>query len=83
MDQINMKIYILTCVNEDGDVVGVQPFTNQYLARATMDAQYMAERREFEENGTLDDDHDYIEGNMAAVGNDRYHYVWQIHEREL
>lgn len=83
MDQINMKIYILTCVNEDGDVVGVQPFTNQYLARATMDAQYRAERREFEENGTLDDDHDYIEGNMAAVGNDRYHYVWQIHEREL
>lgn len=83
MDQINMKLYILICVNEDGDVVGVQPFTNQYLARATMDAQYMAERREFEENGTLDDDHDYIEGNMAAVGNDRYHYVWQIHEREL
>ena len=78
-----MKIYILTCVNEDGNVVSVQPFTNQELARATMDAQYRAERREFDENGALDDDHDYIEGNLAAVGNDRYHYVWQIYEREL
>lgn len=81
--QTNMKIYILTCVNEDGDVVGVYPFVDKTLAFFTMDAQYRAERREFEENGTLDDDHDYIEGNMASVGNDRYYYVWQIHEREL
>jgi len=78
-----MKIYILTCVNEDGDVVDVQPFVNRAVAEAAMDAQYRAERREFEENETLDDDHDYIEGNMAAAGNDRYHYVWQIYEREL
>lgn len=78
-----MKIYILTCVNEDGDVVGVYPFVDKALAFYTMDAQYRAGRREFEENETLDDDHDYIEGDMAAVGNDRYYYVWKIHEREL
>lgn len=78
-----MKLYILTCVNEDGDVLVVEPFVDKTLAFYTMDAQYRDERREFEENETLDDDHDYIEGNMAAVGNDRYHYVWQIHEREL
>ena len=78
-----MKIYILTCVNEDGDVVSVEPFKTRALANATMCAQYSAERREFEEEETLDPDHDFIEGNLAAVGNDRYHYVWQIHEREL
>lgn len=78
-----MKIYILTCVNEDGDVVDVCPFVDKAMALYTMDAQYRARRREFEENETLDPDHDYIEGNMAAVGNDRYYYVWQIHEREL
>ena len=78
-----MKLYILTCVNEDGDIVGVYPFVDKALAFYTMDAQYRAKRREFEENWTLDDDHNYIEGNMAAVGNDRYYYVWQIHEREL
>lgn len=78
-----MKIYILTCVNEDGDVVGVYPFVDKAKAFFTMDAQYRAERREFEENGTLDPDHDYLEDNMASAGNDRYYYVWQIHEREL
>lgn len=78
-----MKIYILTCVNEDGDVVWIEPFMSRDMAYATMDAQYRAERVEFKENETLDPDHDYLEGNMAAAGNDRYHYVWQIHEREL
>lgn len=78
-----MKIYILTCVNEDGDVVDVQPFVNRDLAFATMDAQYRAERREFEENETLDDDHDYFYKDAACVGNDRYYYLWNIFEREL
>lgn len=78
-----MKIYILTCVNEDGDVVSVQPFVSRELAFYTMDAQYRAERREFEEDETLNPEHDFIEGNIASAGNDRYYYVWQIHEREL
>lgn len=78
-----MKIYILTCVNEDGDVVFVQPFTTHELAHATMDAQYRAERRDFEEDETLDDDHDFIEENIASAGSDTYYYVWQIFEREL
>ena len=78
-----MKIYILTCVNEDGDVINVEPFISRDLAYATMDAQYRAERRGFEENETLDTGRDYIEGNMASTGNDRYYYVWQIFEREL
>lgn len=78
-----MKIYILTCVNEDGDVVSVEPFMSRDMAYATMGAQYRAERRECEEYETLDPDYDYLEGNKAAAGNDRYYYVWQIHEREL
>lgn len=78
-----MKIYILTCVNEDGDVVLVEPFKKRESANVTMCAQYIEKRREFEENETLDPDHDYLEGNMAAAGTDRYYYVWQIHEREL
>lgn len=78
-----MKIYILTCVNEDGTVLVVRPFITHELAQATMDAQYRAERREFEENETLDENHDYILAYQAATGNDRYYYVWQIHEREL
>ena len=78
-----MIVYILTCVNEDGDVVSVEPFVNHDLAFATMHAQYRAERREFEENETLDDDHDFIKGDTASAGNDRYYYVWKIFEREL
>lgn len=78
-----MKIYILTCVNEDGDVVSVQPFKMREMAFAVMAEQHDAERREFDENEALDPDHDYLEDNMASVGNDRYYYVWQIFEREL
>lgn len=78
-----MKIYILTCVNEDGDVVSVEPFKTRESANATMCAQYSADRREFEEHETLDPDHDFIEENIASTGNDTYYYVWQIFEREL
>lgn len=77
-----MKIYILTCVNENGDIVSVQPFKARELAFANMATQYYAERKEFERDGTLDG-HDDIDEDSAVVGNDRYYYFWRIFEREL
>lgn len=78
-----MKIYILTCINEDADLVYCQPFWYLAEAQNTMKEMYEAERREFESNERLDDDYDVLSHKFAVIGNCDYHYNFRIDEREL
>ncbi len=78
-----MKLYILTCVNEEGDVVYVQPFVNRDLAHATMSAQYNSEREKYIFNENLCEDRDFYGDIEASVGSEEVYCYWKIHEREL
>lgn len=78
-----MKIHILVCRDEDRSIVSIQPFKTHELAFASMKEQREAKREAFKEEHALEDDHDFIEDGYAATGNDRYHYTWEIFEREL
>lgn len=75
------KIYILTCVNENSDVVSVQTYKSESEAKADMKAQYEAELRDAEESGfEVDDYFSGIEGNTAGILYGETQYKWQVHE---
>ena len=78
-----MKLYILTCVNEEGDVVYVQPFVSRNSALATMSAQYNSERKKYIFNENLCEDRDFYGDDEASVGSEEVYCYWKIHEREL
>ena len=76
------KIYILTCVNENSDVVSVQTYKSESEAKADMKAQYEAELRDAEESG-FEDIEGSCGGNRASIayGTDGIcEYKWQVHE---
>jgi hypothetical protein len=74
------KIYILTCVNENSDVVSVQTYKSESEAKADMKAQYEAEVRDAEESGfEIDDYFSGVEGNTAGILYGDTQYKWQVH----
>lgn len=75
------KIYILTCVNENSEVVSVQTYKSESEAEADMRAQYEAEVRDAEESGfEIDDYFSGIEGKTAGILYGETQYKWQVHE---
>lgn len=79
-----MKIYILTCVNEDAEIVSIDLYKTHALAQASMAEQYYDERSDFEGRGfDLDSEHDYLTDNTASTGTETLYYNWNIYEREL
>lgn len=73
-----MKIYILTCVNEQGIVVSAEPFILLGQAENAMRRQYYTEAEEFDE-----EDRGYIQNESAFVGHEDSSYYWQIFTEEL
>ncbi len=73
-----MKIYILTCVNEEGRVVSAEPFKSFADAAGAMRREYYAEAEDYDE-----ENRGYVADTTAFVGNEEYRYFWQIHETEL
>ena len=78
-----MKLYILTCINEDATLVYCQPYSCRVDAENAMEEMYEAERKEFEANERLDEDYDQFTSKYAVVGNCDYHYDFQITECDL
>lgn len=78
-----MKIYILTCINENAELVYCRPFCSLPEAQEEMEDRYEAERSEFLLSKSLDDDYGRLEPMYATVGNFNYHYNFQIVEEEL
>ena len=76
------KIYILTCVNENGDLVAIKSFKSEDEARADMRGQYNAELRDAEESGFEDIDGE-CGGNRASIAygtDDPCEYKWVVSE---
>lgn len=75
------KIYILTCVNENSEVVSVQTYKSEREAKADMEAQYEAEKKEAESAGfEIDDYFSGVEGKTAGILYGETQYRWQVHE---
>lgn len=75
------KIYILTCVNENSDVVSVKTYKSESEAKADMEAQYYAELRNAENSGfEIDDYFSGVEGKTAGILYGETQYKWQVHE---
>ena len=77
-----MKIYILTCINEESQLVSCKAYKSLDLAQAEMICQAMSERDEFEKIGRLGNYCD-IKDMSAACGDKEYCYVWNITEDEV
>lgn len=77
-----MKIYILTCINEEGSLVSCKAYHTSDEAKIEMINQAVAERREFQKADRMGQ---YFKpGDMkTAVGDEEYCYLWNITEDEV
>ena len=71
-----MKVFILTCINEESTLVSANAYRTREEAQIAMKTAFYAEKIDFEERGRLD--YADLKENKAAVGNDEYCYVWDI-----
>ena len=77
-----MKIYILTCINEESSLVSCKPYTNIDSAKLDMVKQAVAERDEFRKANRQGQY--FRPGNMSsAVGDNEYCYIYNITEAEI
>ena len=75
------KIFILTCINENAEIVAIKPFKSYEDAKSDMVGQYEAEKRDAEASGfEIDDYFSGVEANTAAIKYGESEYKWQIHE---
>ena len=78
-----MKIYVLTCVNENSDVVSVELFPTKDKARAAMLEQFESEKTDAEESGfEIDDYFSGTEDTTAGILYGETQYKWKITESE-
>lgn len=77
-----MKIYILTCINEESTLVSCKPYKDPDEAKIDMLNQCVAERGEFQKANRPGQ---YFKPNdmSASVGDEEYCYIWNITEAEL
>lgn len=74
------EIFVLTCVNEDGEVVSVELFDTYRKAHKAMKESYKREKRDAEESG-YDVDDDYfngVEAESAGLMFGSNEYKWKI-----
>ena len=76
-----MKVYVLTCINEEAEIVLLELFQTHAQARERMIESFNAECEELNNTGRLDYEHAGPES--ASCGNSEYYYWWKIHSREL
>ena len=79
------EIFVLTCVNEDGEVVSVELFDTYRKAHKAMKESYKREKRDAEESG-YDVDDDYfngVEAESAGLMFGSNEYKWKITKAEL
>lgn len=77
-----MKIYILTCINEEGTLVSCKAYHSSDEAKIDMVNQSVAERTEFRK---ADRPGQYFKpgDTKTIVGDEEYFYIWNITEDEV
>lgn len=78
-----MKIYVLTCINEEGTLVSVEAFTDRNVAFQQMKDEIQAEvvNAEMEEYEDIDHDYDSCSGHVGY--GDELYYTWDLSEVEI
>lgn len=76
-----MKIYILTCINENSELCFCKAYRTKEEAQLALLNQYNTEKEQWCTGGNLD--YEEITFDGAAIGNEAYCYVWDITEDEL
>ena len=77
-----MKIYILTCINEESQLVSCKAYRSSDEAKIAMVNQAVAERQEFRK---ADRPGQYLHpgDTSTAVGDEEYCYIWNITEDDV
>lgn len=76
------KIYILTCANEEGEVISCEAFNTREEARKEMNKQADREYRDAEESGYGDYIEIEHEDDLVTLEYGSNEYLWQIHEAD-
>lgn len=81
-----MKLYVLTCINEDLEIVNQEVFLNHGDAHGKMFDEFNRERSAMQSN----EDEDYIvqdeffyDNATLVYGEQPYQYEWKIREVEI
>ena len=77
-----MKIYILTCINEESTLVSCKAYKTSGEAKIAMVNQAVAERGEFRK-ANRPGQYFKPSDTHAAVGDEEYCYIWNITEDEI
>jgi hypothetical protein len=77
-----MKVYILTCINEEGTLTGAEVFENEFKARTAMRESMENEKFDAEESGYEIDDEN-IEVYSAYIEFGSQSYKWDITPTEV
>lgn len=71
------QVYVLTCVNEEGTLVGAEVYGSEFKARTAMRESMENEKFDAEESGFEIDDEN-IEVYHAYLGFGSQSYTWDI-----
>lgn len=80
---VNMQLFILTCINEEGVIVSLDVHMSMHEAHWAMVDSHNKEVEEFKRSGHYSDTFDYMDQNSATAGDDEMHYRWKIYIREI
>ena len=79
--RMNKKIYILTCVDGNGDLMAIKSYRTETQARADMEGQYEDEKKKAESLGyTIDDYFSGVEGKTAGILYGDFQLKWAVSE---
>lgn len=80
-----MKVFMLGCANENGEVVSMKAFLNHDFAQSQMEGEYENEVEYMEDHGSNIDEQECGTDYAAMVvgGNEEFSYHWSIVKKEL
>lgn len=76
-----MKVYVLTCINADSELVFARVFRTKKEAQSSMRRSVESMRLHFEEN--YGECYKEMENDGAAIGNESKCFIYDITEAEL
>lgn len=78
---MSKKIYILTCVDGNGDLMAIKPYRTENEARADMEGQYEEEKKKAEGMGYgIDDYFSGVEEKTAGILYGDFQLKWAVSE---
>lgn len=77
-----MKVFVLTCIAQDGELISVELFRSIVLAHEAMVSRHEQDKEQRNERD-IDDDYTWVHERCACCGNEEYYRYYEITEAEL